>query len=407
MQAIILAAGLGSRLHPVTGGKAKALVEVGDRPLILHQLETLADHGVGPVLIVAGYQADEVKEVVGDRAEFIVNERFAETNSLYSLWLAREWVKGPFVLLNCDLFFEPRILDRLLEETGSVLAFDSTSSRGREQTKVALRQRRIVDIGKDVPSSSARGESLGALKFDAAGADAMMRVADELIRGGEEGAWVIEATRAVCKQVPIYGINVAGEAWAEIDFPYDLDVARREVWPAIWRGRWRRVIYRKHTRRALALVVAAMLVLSGWAASLRIGPASVNWDVVPLVGADLVKIESNGEKQRWWMAGRGVPATAPVTGAEARVELRLLFPAGSADSLRYVVKVTLDGTPLDWRALTAVPDTTVHLAGTTIGDRDRITIPIPAGEHQLAVTLVDGHSERILVRVRQPEAREQ
>lgn len=407
MQAIILAAGLGSRLHPVTGGKAKALVEVGGRPLILHQLEVLADHGVGPVLIVAGYQADEVRQVVGDRAEFIINERYTDTNSLYSLWLARDWVKGPFVLLNCDLFFDPRILDRLLEENGNVLAFDSTSSRGREQTKVAVRERRILDIGKDVPASSARGESLGALKFDQQGAEAMMRVADELIRDGNERAWVIEATRAVCKEVPLYGVNVAGEAWAEIDFPYDLDVARREVWPAIWKGRWRRVIYRKHTRRAVAVMLAIVLVLSGWAASTRVGPASVNWDAVPLTGADPVRIELHGERQRWWNVVRGTPVTAQVTGAEARIELRLLIADAAADSLRYVVKVTLDGKPLDWRALTAVPDTVVHLAGVIVGDRDRITVSIPPGEHQLGVMLIDGHAERMLVRVRQPELREE
>jgi choline kinase len=159
MQAVILAAGLGSRLKPLTGGKAKALVEVGDRPLILHQLEMLADHGIGPTLVIAGYQADEVRRVVGERAEVLVNERFAETNSLYSLWLAREWVKGPFILLNCDLLFDPRILERLLEESGNVLAYDATSSRGREQTKVAIKERRVVDIGKDLPPSSARGES--------------------------------------------------------------------------------------------------------------------------------------------------------------------------------------------------------------------------------------------------------
>ena len=94
MQAVILAAGMGSRLKAVTGGMAKALLEVGGRPLILHQLEALADHGVGPVLVIVGYQADEVKDAVGDRAETLVNDRFEETNSLYSLWLARHWIKG-------------------------------------------------------------------------------------------------------------------------------------------------------------------------------------------------------------------------------------------------------------------------------------------------------------------------
>ena len=74
MRAIILAAGVGSRLQALSGGKPKCLVEIGGRPLILHQLEALADHGIGPVLIVAGYKADEVRSVVGDRAEFVVND---------------------------------------------------------------------------------------------------------------------------------------------------------------------------------------------------------------------------------------------------------------------------------------------------------------------------------------------
>src|SRR5512132_1294933 len=115
VRAIILAAGVGSRLQVLSGGKPKCLVEIGGRPLILHQLEALADHGIGPVLIVAGYKSEEVRAVVGDRAEFVINDRYQETNSLYSLWLARERVDGPFILLNCDLFFTPEILERLID----------------------------------------------------------------------------------------------------------------------------------------------------------------------------------------------------------------------------------------------------------------------------------------------------
>ncbi|MEO7822220.1 MAG: phosphocholine cytidylyltransferase family protein, partial [Gemmatimonadaceae bacterium] len=184
MRAIILAAGVGSRLQALSGGKPKCLVEIGGRPLILHQIEALADHGIGPVLVIAGYRAEQVREVVGDRAEFVINERFQETNSLYSLWLSREHMSGPFILLNCDLFFNPEILERLLDAPSNTLAYDSTSSRGREQTKIAVKDGRVVDIGKDVPPGSARGESLGLLKFDAEGGKAMFDAADRLVREG-------------------------------------------------------------------------------------------------------------------------------------------------------------------------------------------------------------------------------
>lgn len=407
MQAVILAAGFGSRLKSVTGGKSKALVEIGGRPLILHQLESLADHGVGPVLVVVGHEADEVQAVIGDRAEVVLNDRFAETNSLYSLWLAREWIKGPFVLLNCDLLFDPRILDAVLEQPGNVLAYDSTSSRGREQTKVAIRRGRVLDLGKDLPTGSARGESIGLLKFDADGARAMLKTTDHLIGSGHEDAWVIEATRAVCNEVEVAGVNVAGEGWAEIDFPYDLDVARREVWPAIWKGRWRKQVYWRRTRWAAWATGAFGLALAGWAASTRVGPASVDWETVPLAGAETVRLErGQGDSQRWWDLPRGTSATAQVSGEEAVVEVRLVMPHGT-DSLRYVVEVSLDGEPVDWRALTGTPDTAVRLPGAAVGDRDRVTIPLNPGVHQLGVALVAGHGTRVLARVRQPEAREE
>jgi choline kinase len=354
-----------------------------------------------------GYQAADVRMVIGDRAETLENERFAETNSLYSLWLARRWIKGPFVLLNCDLFFDPQILAQVAEEPGNVLAYDSTSSRGQEQTKVAIKQRRVVDIGKDLPAASARGESLGLLKFDEDGARAMVQAADALIsRDKQENAWVIEATRAVCSQVPVYGINVAGQAWAEIDFPYDLDVARREVWPAIYRSRWRKHFYWRRTRWVAAAAVAFGLALAGWKSSTRVGPASVNWETVPILGGEMVRIERAGETQRWWLVTLNGEVHAQVTGPTAMVDVRLVLPRPVTDSLRYVVAVAVDGKPIDWRAFTAVHDTAVRLSGAYLGDRDRIELSLPHGLHDVAVGLAAGHSAGMITRVRQPEQRD-
>lgn len=409
MQAVILAAGVGSRLSKLTGGSSKALVDVGGRPLILHQLEALADHGVGPVLVVVGHEADEVQRVIGDRAEVILNDRFTQTNSLYSLWLAREWIKGPFLLLNCDLFFDPRILDTVLAQDGNVLAYDSTSSRGREQTKVAVRQGRVVDLGKDFPAASARGESLGMLKFDAEGARAMLATADRLIQDGQETAWVIEATRAVCAQVSVHGVNVAGAAWTEIDFPHDLDVARREVWPVIWRGRWRRQVYWRRTRWAAVSAIGLALALTGWVANSRVGPASMNWESVPVSGADSLKLQrAGGKSQRWWMVGTDSVLRATVNGTAALIETRLLLPAeGSIPDVHYVVGVTVDGKEYDWRALTATRDTAVTVSGSVVGDRDRIEVPLnPGVAHEVTVRLVAAQRGRLLVRVRQAEERD-
>ena len=404
MQAVILAGGVGSRLQKLTGGKPKCLAEIGGRPLILHQLEALADHGVGPVLMVVGYEHQAIREVVGGRVEYVVNERFRETNSLYSLLLAREWIKGPFVLLNSDLLFDPGILDRLLEESGNVLAYDSTSSQGREQTKVAIRERKVVDLGKDLPAASARGESLGLLKFDAEGTAAMLSTAQHQIAEGHEQAWVIEATRAVCKIVPIYGVNIAGLPWAELDFPHDLEKARKEVWPAISKDRWRRAVYWSRTRWAAALVGALLVAMGGWFASARVGPASLDWETVVPMGAAATAITVPTGRQKWWLVARGDSLGALVDGnARLRVELRLVMAPQEADSGRYVVSVSVDGKPQDWDAFTATPDTAAHLPGRVLGDRDRLEFMLPPGRHTVRVMLVAGHGDSVLVRIRRPE----
>ena len=404
MQAVILAGGVGSRLEQLTGGKPKCLVDIGGRPLILHQLEALSDHGVGPVLMVVGHEHEAIREVVGKRVEYIVNERYRETNSLYSLALAAEWIKGPFVLLNSDLFFDPEILARVLEDPGNVLAYDSTSSRGREQTKVAIRGRKVIDLGKDLPPASARGESLGLLKFESDGTVAMLDVATELIRQGQEKAWVIEATRAVCKMVPLYGTNVAGLPWTEVDFPHDLEEARSEVWPAIWKGRWRRRVYWKRTRWLAAGIVALVLAVGGWFASARVGPASLDWESVAPLEAPVISLTLPSGHQKWWMVARGDSIAAQVDGGTPlRVEFRLLLPPQRIDSGRYVVAVSVDGAAHDWDAFTATRDSNAVLSGTAVGDRDRLEFTLPPGRHVVRVTLVAGHGDRLLVRIRRPE----
>lgn len=410
MQGVILAAGIGSRLTALSGGTPKCLVEIGGRPLIMHQLEMLADHGVGPSIVVVGYRADEVKTVVGERAQIVVNERYAETNSLYSLWLARELITGPFVLMNSDLFFDPKILDKLLREKGSALAYDSTSSRGREQTKVALRKSLVVDLGKDLPPSVARGESLGLLKFDADGSRAIVEAAGHLITDGHEDAWVIEGTRAVVSQHAVTGVNIAGLPWAEIDFPYDLDVARREVWPAIYKRRWRTRVYWDRLRWVALAAAAMVLGIIGWQANTQVGPASMDWETIAVEGDSIVQVRSSGpasKAQKWAIVPLGKAAIGTATAPRVSVETRLVLTKGVRSEYRYVIAITVNGEPVTWKAHSTKLDTAAVASVGRLGKRERTKLDLAPGTHEIGVRLLDGHGERILVRLREREELEE
>src|SRR5688500_19794711 len=109
MKAIILAAGKGTRLDGAAV-KPKCLVEVGGETLLQRQIETLKSLDVREIVIVVGFGADSIRQACGDEITFVENERFAETSSLYSLWLAREHVRDGFVVLNSGELFHPLFL---------------------------------------------------------------------------------------------------------------------------------------------------------------------------------------------------------------------------------------------------------------------------------------------------------
>lgn len=405
MKAIILAAGTGSRLGSKSGGLPKAMLRIGNRPLIQHQLEALSGAGVGPILVVVGHRADQVRATLHDAVEYVVNERYAETNSLYSLWLAREWLEGEILLLNSDLLFHPDILRRVLAAPGSALAYDSTSHHGAEQTKVGLAGSRVVDLGKDFPTSGARGESIGLIKLDADATEALRKRTDAIIVSGEEKVWVTEALRSIVAEVPITGVNVAGLPWTEIDFPYDLTQARKVVWPAIERlshpnrRLWRRL------RWPLWAAIVFSVGVSIWFMSALLGPASTDWETLSAEQQDKrVRIQrADKGPQKWALLLASEPLTIDATGGPIRLEARAAFPAEAGDSVAFAIAVDLDGIPYEHLAARVGVDSSVAYAGWRLGERKREKFVLLPGRHTLTLRLIHGNVGAVLVRVRQPE----
>jgi choline kinase len=228
-QALILAAGRGSRLN----NGAKCLCEIGGRPLIEHQLEALRGVGIESVALVVGYEQELVREVVGERASFIVNEHFAETNSLYSFMLARDWVDRDVIVLNCDVLFHPHVTRVLQDGGGNALLFDSSSDLGEEEMKVALREDWLDEMSKQLPPTRCRGENVGVIRLVHGAARHALRVAENLVAGGAHRDWLASAINRTARRHPFRCVDIAGLPWTEIDFPSDLREARSRVWPAI------------------------------------------------------------------------------------------------------------------------------------------------------------------------------
>ncbi|MGE5358596.1 MAG: NTP transferase domain-containing protein [Bacteroidales bacterium] len=236
-RAIILAAGRGSRLNGSADGDPKCLLRLGGMTLLERQICSLRSAGIDEVAVVVGCQADRVQRIVGSAAHYVENVRYAQTNSLYSLWLARPLLMDGFVLLNCDVLFHPQLLDDLLTarcENAAVVAFPgAVAELGDEEMKVKVRRGRVMDFSKQLPVDEADGENVGMLKFGASASQSLVGHLDRIVAAGGSRDWAPRAFAALAAEAPIWAIGTRGYPWIEIDFPEDYERARSEVLPAI------------------------------------------------------------------------------------------------------------------------------------------------------------------------------
>ena len=232
-QAVILAAGRGKRLGGEVNGDPKCLIPFGGKTLLEHQLGVLESQGIERCVVVVGHEADRVRSVVSGGHICITNELYAETNSLYSLWLARNHVPGPFVLLNADVLAHPDVYRRMLALETTALTYDSSSGSEAEHMKVSFRDGRLRAISKALSADDADGENVGILYFDQDAANLLFKEADNIIASGAIRSWAPAAVDRITDRVEIRGVDVADLPWTEIDCPEDLLFARDNIWSAI------------------------------------------------------------------------------------------------------------------------------------------------------------------------------
>lgn len=222
----------------MAGDIPKCLLNVGGVTLIEHQVRTLRASGVNDITIVVGYGADLVRDTCGPEARYVENVCFHQTNSLFSLWLAREYLFDGFVVMNGDVLFHPRMLKNLLssrhEDALLVSYCDKTSAPlGDEEMKVKIRDGIVADITKQMNPKKADGENVGIVKFGPAGARLLAEKMDMLIAAGAHRDWAPRAFREFAFERPLIAVGTGGLPWIEIDYPEDYSRALDQVLPLI------------------------------------------------------------------------------------------------------------------------------------------------------------------------------
>lgn len=229
---MILAAGYGSRMGALTASQPKCLLDVGGRSLIEAQVGSLERFGVHDVTVVVGYQGDRIRERLKDRVSYVANRRYRETNSLYSLWLARHGLLNGGLVLNADVWAPASLIRRLIQSPAEDAALiDCSQELGAEEMKVKLSNDRIVGFGKQLCPADAGCENVGILKFGREGGRRLADVLDRLVRTGHENAWAPLAFAEIARERQLSAVPTGGVPWIEIDFPEDLERARHLVAP--------------------------------------------------------------------------------------------------------------------------------------------------------------------------------
>jgi L-glutamine-phosphate cytidylyltransferase len=235
--ALLLAAGLGMRLAPLTVAQPKCLVSVSGTPILERLVRSLDSHGIERLVIVAGYRAEMIRDYLGKSfggiaIEYLVSPLFATTNNSYSLWLARQLIDEPVLLVESDVVFDDHLLAPLLQPDRIAVSAQLPWMGG---TTVTLDDSGNVKAFYPPPPGvygqhCTDPEHFMAVNICSLARDTWGEVSERLdchVAAGRTGCFyesVFEEMAAAGSMAPL-AVNFPTERWYEIDTPADRDAA--------------------------------------------------------------------------------------------------------------------------------------------------------------------------------------
>ena len=234
-KAIILAAGQGSRLLPLTADQPKCLIDFAGKSLIAWQIEALAANGIDEIAIVTGFRDDKLNAELAKIAHpplairTCFNPFFKVADNLGSCWIVREEMDRDFIILNGDTLVSPEIVDRLIAGARApiTVTIDVKDSYDLDDMKVQRDGDRLLQIGKRLEPRETNAESIGMLAFTGEGPAIFRRQVEAMMRTPEGVLnWYLKAIHALAPSGVVGTVSIEGLKWAEVDFPEDLVIAR-------------------------------------------------------------------------------------------------------------------------------------------------------------------------------------
>ena len=237
VRVIILAAGQGKRLLPLTAEVPKALLDIHGRTLVARQIDAFATCGISDFVVVTGYASGRIEEALAALAKAkgvsirtVYNPFYAVADNLASCWMARGEMNRDFIQVNGDNVFRADLVERLLsaEPKPVTVAVNHKDVYDTDDMKVMLDNGRLTEIGKTLPVDTVDAEAIGFYIFRGEGVAAYVTQLEKAMRDPSGlKQWFPSAVGSLAKVVDINTIAINGIRWCEVDFPVDLQQARQ------------------------------------------------------------------------------------------------------------------------------------------------------------------------------------
>ncbi|MGC6330185.1 phosphocholine cytidylyltransferase family protein [Rhizorhabdus sp. FW153] len=234
-KAIILSAGQGSRLLPLTADQPKCLIDFSGRSLIAWQIASLVANGIDQIVVVTGFRDEKLEAALaalalpGVTITTRFNPFYKVADNLGSCWIVREEMDQDFIILNGDTLVSPEIVGRLIAGATApiTVTIDVKDSYDLDDMKVQRDGDRLLQIGKRLEPAETNAESIGMLAFRGEGPAIFRRQVEAMMRTTEGVLnWYLKAIHALAPSGVVGTVSIEGLRWAEVDFPEDLPIAR-------------------------------------------------------------------------------------------------------------------------------------------------------------------------------------
>ncbi|MGY8764874.1 MAG: phosphocholine cytidylyltransferase family protein [Fidelibacterota bacterium] len=218
MKAIIMAAGVGKRLQALNINKPKCLITVQNETLIRRSVNLLVNKGISDITVIVGFMADLIRNELNNDVAYFENPDFQSTNSIKSLWYAKDLLEDNVLLLNGDLYYEHGILDYAINQTNPVVMLADSTRIDNADYRFSFSGDQINQFGKHLTNHETDGEYVGIVRIDQSFIKTFKQALEEMITSGKSNIWWEEVLYSfIEKRIPIHYFDVAGTFWSEVD----------------------------------------------------------------------------------------------------------------------------------------------------------------------------------------------